>query len=422
MKLEERKNYPWILVVCYSLLGVCFPAAVTQFSMVVDTLAAQMNLPQQTIMMADSLRAVCLVTAMFCSSFVYRKLGLHKTLILGLFFQISPQFLIPLAVRLNSLPLLFIFKGMQGFNSVAFPLYIYTITSWMSSRYKGLATAIFNGSFTAGAGMGAWVSGRLIPTFGWKATFYATGLVPLILAIPALLVTREKPLTGVKVAKKSAIKNDLFAQIIKSPVTWTLVGILLANTWIGQSVTVDMPIYAKFLNYSDEQRGSLMLIISLLTVVSSIAAGGFSDYVASRSASPLKARTRILAAGYLVSLVAAIALPILAPRHFGGIAVTASLLMIGASWAQGVFWALPSEVYTQEENVVATSICSGASNLVNPVAPFVVGILLGSNGAWTAAWLTCSIMAGISIINAFGLPGVIRKCRHRSSKIESEVQ
>ena len=65
VKLEERKNYPWILVVSYSLLGVCFPAAVTQFSMVVDTLAAQMNLPQQTIMMADSLRAVCLVLQCF---------------------------------------------------------------------------------------------------------------------------------------------------------------------------------------------------------------------------------------------------------------------------------------------------------------------------------------------------------------------
>ena len=39
MKLTQQKFYPWLLVVCYSLLGIFCPAAVTQFSMVVGELA-----------------------------------------------------------------------------------------------------------------------------------------------------------------------------------------------------------------------------------------------------------------------------------------------------------------------------------------------------------------------------------------------
>ena len=75
MKLTQQKFYPWLLVVCYSLLGIFCPAAVTQFSMVVGELAEALGVETQTVLLADTCRAVCLVIAMFLSSWACLRLG-----------------------------------------------------------------------------------------------------------------------------------------------------------------------------------------------------------------------------------------------------------------------------------------------------------------------------------------------------------
>ncbi len=202
MSITKSRFYPWLLVVLYSLLGIFFPAAVTQFSVVVPELSKALNGSQDTVLLADSLRAVCLVIAMFLSGYVYNKLGLRKTIMLGLIFQSTPQFLLPLAVEMKSLPLFFLFKGMQGLNSMAFPLYISTITTWMSSRYTGLATAIFNGSFVAGSGIGASIASAIVPALGWKMSFYAIGGICLFFAIPVVIFTHDKPRAEAPKAEK----------------------------------------------------------------------------------------------------------------------------------------------------------------------------------------------------------------------------
>lgn len=416
--MTTHKNYPWLIVFCYSILGVCFPAAVTQFSMSVASIAQELAVPERTILLADTFRAICLVCGMFLSTLVYKRLGLRRTILLGISFQVLPQFLIPMAVSMHSLPLLYLFKGMQGLNSVAFPLYIFNITSWIQNRSKGLATAIFNGSFSAGAGVGAWISGQLIPLFGWRFSFYVLGGCCLVLAVPALLITREKPQLAPDVPAANAHTNDADARyraILTSPVTWVLVSGLLAYTWVSQSVTVDMSVYSVSLGYSYGQTGNLMLMISAGTVFASIMGGAVSDWFAARASNKLRSRTRVLSLGYLLSATAALLLPMVAGTGFAGISIAACAMMLGTSWVQGVFWAIPSEVYTAQDSVAATSICSGTSNLVNPLAPMVVGVVLGANGMWQAAWLTCAVASALSLCAILLLPRVFASAKRTST-------
>lgn len=401
MNLTKRPEYPWLLVITYSCLGICMPAAVTQFSMLVGTMADIMQVGEKMILLADSLRAVCLVVALFLSGIVYKHFGLRKTMILGLFFQIAPQFLIPLAVRNRDISFFFIAKGMQGLNAVAFPLYLATITTWISARYRGLATAIFNGSFTAGAGIGAWISGLLIPKIGWQMSFYFVGGACLFFAIPVLLITREKEDHNKKDKEKD---TKQYRRIIGDKKLWVLVVAFLANTWITQAVTVDMSVYATYLDYSYGQIGNLMLLISIVTVIASILAGGISDFFASRSKDKLKSRVIVLSLGYFIAALAALILPLGGEKGFTFISILASAMMIGTSWAQGVYWAIPSELYETKDHIVVTSICSGASNIVNPIAPIVVGVVLGTRGLWHIGWITCSIMALISLIAVLMIP------------------
>lgn len=403
--------------------GRFFPAAVTQFSMVVSNLAEALSVSKQVILLADTMRAVCLVIAMFLSSYVYKRFGLRKTMALGLMFQILPQFLIPLAVTNQCIPLLFLFKGMQGLNAMAFPLYIFTITLWMNERYTALATSIFNGSFVAGGGVGAWISGKIVPMLGWQASFFAVGGICLLFAIPALLLTQDRNEASVNNQERTTDgtedgkKGRVYANIIKQPVTWLLVLALIANTWVCQAVTVDMSVYANAMGYTYGQIGGLMLAISLVTVVSSVLAGAASDWLAMRAKNKIRSRSLTMAMGYGLSIVAAVMLPGTASRGFLPMAIYACAMMFGVSWAAGVFWALPVEVYNSEDNVAGTAFCSGASNIPNPIAPMVVGVLLGSNGFWTAGWMTCAGVSFFSLAASMLLSRYKKETRQMSHEL-----
>lgn len=399
MNLSEKKNYGWMLVISYSLMGIFFPAAVTQFSMSVKEIALEMQQPEQMVLLSDTIRAIFLVTGMFLTNSVSKKIGLKKTMILGMTCQISSQFLIPIAVSLKSLPFLFIFKGLQGLNSVAFPLYISTIAMWINPEQRGLSTAVFNGSFTAGAGIGAWLTGKIISVLGWKACFIVVGGLTLLFAIPAAIITKERE--GYVNLKKE--KSSSFFLIKDSAMLMLVIG-LLAYTWVSQAITVDMSIYSKYIGYSYSQTGNLMLTISLATIFFSISGGFISDYFAKRSKNKLKARTRVLAIGYLVSIISSLLLPRIANINFIGIVIPAVMMMAGVGWVQGVFWSIPPEMFGKKYLVTATALCSGISNIVNPIAPVVVGVVLGMNDMWTMAWTTCSIMSVISLISICILP------------------
>lgn len=408
MSHKIKEMYPWIIVALYSCLGFTMPAAVTQYSMVVGDVARAIGVPQQTILLSDSVRAVCLVCSMFFSSWFYRHIGLRKTMALGLTFQILPQFLAPVAISLRSLPFLFLLKGLQGCNAITFPLYISTIVMWVGDRYKGAATAIFNGSFVAGAGIGSWLSGIMIPAFGWQSSFYLVGFLCLLFAVPVIIVTRDKvetENTASHAAGPRAVAPKAGWQVVRARSTWLLIFSLVANTWVVQAVTVDLPVYSSYLGYGYAQTGNVMMAVSVVTVAASALAGIVSDRAAAVGKNPLRSRCSVQSMGYLICTAAALCLPFLAERGILLLALSACVMMFGASWAGGVFWALPSEVYSEEQVVEGTAFCSSASNVPNPAAPMVIGVLLGSNGLWTAGWLTCAAVSVISFVVTLAIPG-----------------
>lgn len=397
MKLTEKKCYPWLLVLFYSMMGIFFPAAVTQYSMTADNLAAALNVSESVILLADTCRAVCLCSAMFLSGPAYRRFGLRKTMAIGIMFQILPQFLIPLAANIQSLPLLFVFKSMQGLNAVAFPLYISAITLWMDERYDAVATSVFNGSFTAGSGIGAFIAGKLIPRCGWQGSFYAIGFICLIMSIPVLLITRDKPISKTMPPETECIRKNksVYKSIVCQPITWLLILGLLANTWVSQAVTVDMSVYANCF-FEKGKTGTLMLIISVITVVSSVLGGAVSDFAAQQSSDRLQCRSLVMSLGYIFSFIFALLITSSAEKGVFALTLSACVMMAGASWAGGVFWSLPVLAYRPEDNVAGTAFLSAASNIPNPIAPMVVGVLLGGRGYWSAAWNTCALSSLLS--------------------------
>ena len=391
-------------------MGILFPAAVTQFSMVVDDLAEIFEVNKSIILTTDTVRAVCLVAAMFFGGIISNRLGLKKTMALGISFQVIPQLLMPLAISIKSLPMLFLLKGLQGLNAMAFPLYISSIVMWMSSKYIALATAIFNGSFAAGSGIGAFIAGKIIPAFGVSASFTVIGAACGILAVPALILTHEKA-EDRRIRREPVKRKGSYIPIMRMPATWFLILALTANTWVTQSVTVDMSVFTAGMGFGYSERGSLMLWVSIITVGSSIAAGAVSDYFAAKSDKPLNARIAVMSIGYVLSFAASMFIVRSAGSGFVPLALTTCTMIFGASWAGGVFWSLPRLVYGSDDQVMGTAFCSGASNIPNPIAPLVVGVVLGGRGLWQLGWGTCAVISLLSLASLFALtkrrePGV----------------
>lgn len=401
LKLTSKKYYPALLIIIYSLLGMTIPAAVSQFTMSVTEIAAAMNVSEQTILTAETVRAACLVVSMFLSNVFYRKLGLRKTIALGLCFQIIPQFVLPTAIHWGSVPLLFIFKGLQGCNSIAFPLYISAILMWVDHSHTGFSTALFNGSFIAGNGLGGWLAARLIPEFGWQPSFYIIGFLCMLFALPAIMVTAENKerKESLQPVSKPVTPKSSYRKIAAMAVTWVVILASLGSTWVNQAVVVDLPLYTSYLKYNYFQSGNLMFLISVITVGTSIIAGLVSDRLYVISKKKFRARCLVLSFGCIISAFAAIILPMAADKGYVVYAAFAGLLVAGSSWASGALWPVINYVYLPEEAVAGTSFCSSASTISNPVAPFVTGVLLGSLGKWLTAWWIAAFIAGISFIS-----------------------
>lgn len=410
----KSEYYPWIIVIIFSLLGITLPAAVTQFSMTVSDLSMKFGVSEQMILFGDTIRASIIVISMFMSAIIYEKLGYKRTLIAGLTFQIIPQFLIPFA---PDVPVFLFLKGLQGFNSIAFPLYISTIVSLVRNDQKGLATSIFNGSFVAGAGVGAWIAGQVIPRFGWQASYFAIGGLSLIFACITIFVSRDASSCSAceeRQLTKTVKADGSYKYVVSRITTWIMIIALTASNWISQAVTVDMPVYSAYIGYNFEETGNLMMIISIVTLISSILAGAISDRFAHISKDKLLSRSIILSLGYILAACAAFILPHFAQKNILGLIIFSSAMMFGSSWAGGVFWAIPSEVYSKEHNIAGTGFCSGASNLLNPLSPVVVGIYLGSKGMWEAGWYTCAFIALISLTAVLSLPILYKKEKQNS--------
>jgi hypothetical protein len=166
-----------------------------------------------------------------------------------------------------------------------------------------------------------------------------------------------------------------------------------------------MPVYLDFTRISKVLTGNLMLACSLVTITASIIAGGVSDFFAVRSRNPVRSRSFVLAGGYGLSAAAAVLFTLIPKDHFGLLAFAVCLMVFGSSWAAGVFWALPSLLFTREATLGVAAFCSGASNIVNPLAPFVTGVLLGSAGHWALGWLVCGIISLVSLGAALTVSG-----------------
>jgi MFS family permease len=341
------------------------------------------------------------VVGLIVGGMVISKIGVKNTVILAMACLLIPQFLFP---YIGNYGLLLFLKAIQGFASMAWPALVVSIMSWVHGKQIGLASGIFLGGSLAGGGIGGVIVGHIIPSMGWKASFWVLGLISLVITIIwyATVKIAPAPTPAKTETTKTTEGPSPFAKMLRMPETWLLSLIMLGSTWMLFGLLSTLPIYGKYIGYDVTKVGNLTTAVSIGYILAAVIGGSVSDGMAAKMGQ-LRGRGIAMAIGFVLAIIGAILLPILAPASFGLFYFAALLSAFGNSWPQAVFWAVPHVAYPPDVEAAGTGFTGGIGNISDPIAPLVIGVVLGGSGRWAAGWWTCAIASAVALIAALAL-------------------
>lgn len=395
----------WYIVLISSLMGCSISSAFPQFSMTVSSVAEKTGLSESFLLTTDTLKSAAIVVAMLCSGFFYKKFGARITFIIALICIALPQFVIPY----TSVPALLIFwKLVQGFSSVIFPVFLLIIMDVISERQAGLATAVFNGIFYSGGGVGGTLAGFFIAKSGWLSSYFALGIIALVIGVIWLLTVKDTTKDKASDAMEADNLNEekvSSLSLLKMPVVWLLILAFISTTFVIQAITVDLPLFSEWLGYNELESGKINTAVTIGLLAACLVSGQISDMVARRMSNKGRARILVMAIGPILIIVASLMLILLDLTNFGLFYATAFIFSFGGSWGLGTFYSILPEIFDEERLPIITGLAGGAGDMGMPLAPLLVGVVFGACGMWHLGWSVCIIISLLSILACFLLLG-----------------
>lgn len=402
------QGYAWYITLISALMGCSISASFPQFSMTVSRVATQTGLSESFLLTTDTIKSATIVVAMLCSGYLYKRFGVKITFIISLVCTVLPQFVIPYTTS----PILFVlWKAIQGFSSVIFPVFLLLIMDVINERKAGLATAIFNGIFYSGGGIGGTLAGIFIAKTGWLSSYYAIGIIELVIGI-LWLFTIKSPTSS----KSNNLEDDNSANLepdtlsanperfaaltlLRMPIVWLLIVAFISTTFVIQAITVDLPLFSEWLGYDDLSSGKINTAVTIGLLASCVVSGQISDMVTNRMTNKGRARILVMAIGPILIIIASLMLIILDLTNFSLFYFVAFLFSFGGSWGLGTFYSVLPEIFDENKLPIITGLAGGAGDMGMPLAPLFVGVVFGANGMWKCGWAVCIDIATLSMIS-----------------------
>lgn len=400
---EQSKWYGWYIVIISAVIGIALTAGFPQFTMVVGDLAIQMNTSENFLLFTDTIKAFAIMAGMLISGIVYNKLGLRGTFIISVIFMLVPQLIIP---HLTSVTFLLPLKIVQGLCAMIFPIFLIIIMDWIKDSQRGLATAIFNGIFYGGSGVGAAVCGFTIAQIGWQASFYAVAIICVVPSIIWVFTVHENQQTDQKMSSSGRRKNEenkssekkVFGKTIRMPQIWFLIVCLLSTIWMVQVLSVDLPLWGEYLGYNSSSIGIGMIAYTIGIFAACLISGRCSDYYAGLHKNKAKARLVIMVIGPTLTIISIILLLVLDLTSLKLFFTVILICSFGGAWGLGAFYCILPELLDKQTLTFSTGFIGGIADIGMPISPLVVGVVFGTKGFWTMGWLSCISIAAISLL------------------------
>ncbi len=288
----------------------------------------------------------------------------------------------------NSAAALFGFRLLLGAGEAGgYPSSARVVARWFPPHERGIASSIFDSGSRVGNLVAIPLCAWLISSFGWRASFVATGLLGFVWTA-AWLVIYRKPERHPDVTPEALreIEQSRAAPAVGEPrLRWSslfryrtvwgmMIGFFCLNFVIYFFITWFPTYLMSARHFSLKQFGVLGLIPGLIAVPGGWLGGFTSDWLYRRGWSLTAARKTCLVGGMLLSSV--ITFAAIVPEAWMALALFgiayASLAFTAAS-----IWSLPGDVAPTRAHVASIGgIQNFASNLAGVVTTSFTGMML----------------------------------------------
>ena len=285
------------------------------------------------------------------------------------------------------------------------------IRLWAPASERGLASSLLNSGSYAGLAVGAPLIGWIVTVFGWRASFFVTGAIGMVLSIFWYVLYSAPEKAGwLGADERSRIlseRNDKPARDAEAPAS---IGVLLRSpTMWGLAVSQGCAVYTSYLfvswlpSYLSDVRHLDVLRSSVFTAVPyavavplSIAFGALSDRLLQRSGTALGGRRRVVACALLGASVI-----LLTPF----ITSTALLLLVFSmtlacvTTALNMLIALTGDLLVDERLAgSAISVLVLGGNSFGVAAPIVTGYIVASRIGYAGAFVVAGTLLLFGVV------------------------
>lgn len=289
----------------------------------------------------------------------------------------------------------------------AFPIATRSLSRWMRPTERGFAQGVTHaGSRFGGAITPTIVAAGIIPFFGWRAAFYAYGVLGVIWAIAWFAYYRDTPeehrgvnqdereLIAGGVKRKSAGKVP-WGQILSHGNLWVLA---VMYFFYNYNLNVYQDWFPTYLQQARRmtlaQMGVYASLPLLAGVVGDLAGGWFSDVVLRRTGNVNLARRWVAIAGFLLSAVATVPAVLSADPHAS--VAWYCVAFFGLEWTVGISWAVPLDIGGDFAGSVS-AVMNMLGNIGGAVAAAVVTYTAAHYG-WNVPFLMTASLCVIAAV------------------------
>ncbi|OTP66867.1 MFS transporter [Caballeronia sordidicola] len=296
----------------------------------------------------------------------------------------------------------------------AYPACVKLVAQWFKPAQRAFATSIFDSGSRVGAALSIPVVALIISSFGWEASFIATGALGIVWVLGWFVLYRNPSrgdLTGEEGAEpvvqpKATRKKITWLSLFRHRTLWgMMLGFFCLNFVIYFFITWFPSYLVQTRGFSLKSLGTLGMIPALISIPGGWLGGIVSDGLYKRGWSLTKARKTCMVGGMLLSSVITVS------------AFTTSTALMLASFgiaygslafAAASIWSLPGDVAPTPDHVASIGgIQNFASNLAGIVITTFTGFMVQlTKGSFTVPLV---VAGGFCVLGAFSYLVIVGK-------------
>lgn len=292
---------------------------------------------------------------------------------------------------------------------------------WFPIKERGLATSAFDAAAKFSNVIGLPLIAGIVTLWGWRAGFYATGVLSFLYFILFWITYRDpkeaKHLSHEEyehiieggAQQEGAVEGNTLANLgflLRQPKVWGLTLGFMAYGYSFYLFLTWLPGYLQTGLHMTVLKSGLYSIVpwAVATLTDIIIGGWLVDALIQRGYDPTRVRKTLITIGMIMG-IAVLGAAFTTNANVAIIWITIALA--GLAFAAPIGWSIPSLIAPKGMVGAVGSIMNFFNNVAGIVAPIVAGFLFGSTGSFAINFIVAAVILILGILCYLFLLGKI---------------